>query len=199
VSWAGGSRWQSINVTAWSLSDLAVGDFDGDGNDDLFLATGSQWFRAPGGKNWVPFAVSGFRRKDLAFGHFTSGYAITDVLGSVGGQYQIVANGGTKWKPIGPARTSTLAGTVVGDFDGDGMSDVARIGIASLQPAWQYSSGARSSRKTLRYASEPITGKPIGLFDGDARSDVMLWAGLYFEYAPAGRNPVQRLSRQNMR
>ena len=107
VSWAGGSRWQSINVTAWSLSDLAVGDFDGDGNDDLFLATGSEWFRAPGGKNWTPFAVSSFRRKDLAFGNFTSGDAITDVLGSVGGQYQIVANGGTTWEPIGrhsPAR-----------------------------------------------------------------------------------------------
>jgi hypothetical protein len=201
VSWAGGSRWQSINVTAWSLSDLAVGDFDGDGNDDLFLATGSEWFRAPGGKNWTPFAVSGFRRKDLAFGNFTSGDAITDVLGSVGGQYQIVANGGTKWEPIGPALTSTLAGTVVADFDGDGMSDVARLGIASLPtwPAWQYSSGARSSWKTLRYTWEPITDKPIGLFDGDAWSDVMLWAGLYFEYAPGGRNPVQRLSRQNMR
>jgi hypothetical protein len=199
VSWAGGSRWQSINVTAGRLSDLAVGDFDGDGNDDLFLATGAEWFRAPGGMNWTPFAVSSFHREDLAFGNFTSGDAITDVLGSVGGQYQIVANGGTTWEPIGPARTSTLAGTAVGDFDGDGMSDVARLGIASLTPAWQYSSGARSSWKTLRHTSEPIIDKPIGLFDGDAWSDVMLWAGLYFEYAPTGRNPVQRLSRQNMR
>jgi hypothetical protein len=204
VSWAGGSRWQSINVTAWSLSDLAVGDFDGDGNDDLFLATGSEWFRAPGGKNWTPFAVSSFRRKDLAFGNFTSGDTITDVLGSVGGQYQIVANGGTTWQPIGPALTNTLAFTVVGDFDGDGMSDVARLDIKDEYPwdeAWQYSSGARSLWKTLRYTSEPITDKPIGLFDGDALSDVMLWAGLgqHFEYAPAGRNPVQQLSRQNMR
>ena len=49
VSWGGVSLSQTINVTAWKLSDMAVGDFGGDGRAEFFLATGTQWFYAPGG------------------------------------------------------------------------------------------------------------------------------------------------------
>jgi hypothetical protein len=182
------------------LTDLAVGDFDGDGNADLFLATGSEWFRAPGGRNWTHFAFSNFRRKDLAFGYFTAGDRITDVLGTVGGQWQIVANGGTTWQPHGPALTNTLAGLPVADFDGDGVSDVARSRVKVLgRLLWQFSSGAKDPWVDLRESFEPIELKPIGRFDSDLFSDVILWNDLYWDYASSGRNPVQRRSRQNMR
>lgn len=201
ISWAGGSPWQTVNVTDGNLTDLAVGDFDGDRSADLFLATGSEWFKAASARNWVHFAYSSYRTKDLAFGNFTAGDRITDVLGYTGNQWQVVANGGTKWQPHAPGLLSTLAGVVVGDFDGDGVSDVARTGVVSGSPAWQFSSGAKSGWTTLRTSSpgQEIERQPVGRFDGDASSDVILWDELYFEAALSGRDPVQRQSRQSMR
>jgi FG-GAP-like repeat/Ricin-type beta-trefoil lectin domain len=193
VSWGGVSSWQTINVTAWALADLAVGDFDGDGHADLFLATGSQWFYAPGGRNWTSFATSGFRTPQLRFGDF-DGDGKTDVLGVVSGKWQIVRGGTETWEPLRSA-LSALVDVVVADFDGDGVSDVAR----TVSGAWRYSRNARSDWVVLRSASEPLTGKPVGRFDGNGTADVILWDGLQFNYAPGGRNPVARLSRQVMR
>jgi hypothetical protein len=56
VSWyAGGSLPAFLQASGrFSVSNptqrLAVGDFDGDGTDDLFLATGAGWYYAPGGQ-----------------------------------------------------------------------------------------------------------------------------------------------------
>lgn len=193
VSWGGASPWQTINVTAWALADLAVGDFDGDGRADLFLSTGSQWFQAPGGRNWRYFATSGHRASQLRFGDF-DGDRKTDVLGVVSGQWQIVPGGAETWKPLRPA-LSALADVVVADFDEDGVADLAR----TVSGTWRYSRNARSNWVVLRSTSEPLTGKPIGRFDGNGAADVILWDGLQFNYAPGGRNPVARLSRQVMR
>ena len=124
VSWGGISPWQTINVTAWQLSDMAVGDFDGDGRADLFLATGTQWFFAPSGKDWAPLAFSivsprksAFRRLDSRRTHTSSACPQ--------GRWQ-VAGLGMSWTPIGSAPVSSTAGLVVADFDGDGFADVAQ-------------------------------------------------------------------------
>jgi FG-GAP-like repeat len=193
VSWSAGSPWQTINVTAFALADLAVGDFNGDGRGDLFQATGSQWFFAPGGRNWTYFATSGHRTSQLRFGDF-DGDRKTDVLGVVSGQWQIVRGGTETWTPLRSA-LSPLSTVVIADFDGDGRSDVA----GSISGAWRYSRDGRSDWVVLRSTPEPLTGKPIGRFDGNATTDVILWDGLQFNYAARGRNPVARLSRQVMR
>ena len=112
----------------------------------------------------------------------------------VSGQWQIVRGGTETWQPLRSA-LSTLDDVVVADFDGDGVSDVAR----AVSGAWRYSRDARSEWVVLRSTSEPLTGKPLGRFDGNATADVILWDGLQFNYAPGGRNPVARLSRQVMR
>jgi hypothetical protein len=193
VSWGGISPWQSINVTAGALVDLAVGDFDGDGRADLFLANGSQWFYAPGGRNWRYFATSGHRTPQLRFGDF-DGDRKTDVLGVVSGDWQIVRGGTEIWKPLRSALRA-LAEVVVADFDGDNVSDVA----GTISGAWRYSRNGTSDWVVLRSSAEPLFGKPLGRFDGNVTTDVILWDGLQFNYAPGGRNPVARLSRQVMR
>jgi hypothetical protein len=195
VSWGGMSPWETINVTAWKISDLAVGDFDGDRYADLFLATGSQWFYAPGGRNWTPLHFSRYRTSELRFGDFKH-TGRTQVLRVFKGQWQ-TAGLGMSWTNIGSAPASSTAGLVVADFDGDGFDDVGRNN--SPLGRWEYSSPGHTTFWTnLRKDSRPLASQPIGRFDGDRTADVILWNSLRFDYAPSGRDPVQRLSRQNM-
>jgi FG-GAP-like repeat/FG-GAP repeat len=214
VSWGGLSPWQTVNNlaldgqgiptglpnTAWKLSDLAVGDFDGDGRADLFLATGKQWFFAPGGKNWTLLDTSSYRRADLLFGDFTH-QGRTQALRIHDGQW-LAAGLGMSWTSIGAVPNigvntlSSVAGLVVGDFNGDGFADVA----TNVNLSWAYTTPAHGAAwSTLRSDTNPIAAQPIGDFNGDRRSDALLWDSLHFSFAPSGANPVQPLSRQDMR
>jgi ricin-type beta-trefoil lectin protein/VCBS repeat protein len=196
ISWGGISPWQTINVVAWPITDIAIGDFDGDGIADLFLATGAQWFYAPGGRNWTPFASSSVRTKDLRFGDFThSGH--TQVLRiSASHEWQIVRHVGGMWESLGSAGDAYLPGLVVGDFDGDGFADLAHI----HNDRWEYvSPGAGIGWRELWNYTGELVGQPIGRFDADRTSDVIEWAGRNFYYAPGGKGPLVRLSRQDMK
>lgn len=67
----------------------------------------------------------------------------------------------------GSPSTLTLAGTMVADFDGNGIPDVAAAGTQpDGTPAWLYSRDARTGRLVRASASTPLLGHPIGRFDG---------------------------------
>jgi len=198
VSWGGVSPWQTINVTAWKLSDLAIGDFDGDGNADIFLATGQQWFYAPGGKNWALLDDSSYHRAELLFGDFTH-QGRTQILRPSNSRW-LIAGLNQHWKDIGPAPvSSSVAGLVVADFDGDGFADVGRTAEEPSLP-WEYSTPAHGASWTvLRRDDTGLGSLPIGRFKGTKSSDVLLWRSLHFSVTAGGRDPVQPLSRQDMR
>ena len=201
VSWGGVSPWQTINVVAWTLADIAVGDFDGDGRSDLFLSTGAQWFYAPGGKNWTPFADASQHASELLFGDFQL-QGRTQVLRIQQGRWLLAALG-QSWTNIGAAPASTIAGLIVGDFDGDGAADVAGTRVVTSPVSiglWQYTSPGRNATwSTLRIDSTPMKGLPVGRFQGNPTTDILTWNGPDFFVAPAGRNPVHQISRQDMR
>ena len=208
ISWAGGSPWQTVNVTAWKLSDLAVGDFDGDRHSDLFLATDAGWFVAPGGSNWAPYsAQTGHRTSDLRFGDFTKD-GKTDVVTVVRGKWRMLTkhSGVEQWVDLHSSLSGSLAGVVAADFTGDGKSDLAR----SASGSWWVSDAGMKGWTRLRSATIPgvgtitnLIGFPVGrFFDGDAIADVVFWSGttgLHFDYAPGGKGPIKRLSRQAMK
>jgi hypothetical protein len=208
ISWAGGSPWQTVNVTAWKISDLAVGDFDGDGHSDLFLAIDAGWFVAPGGRNWAPdSAQTGHRTTDLRFGDFNKD-GKTDVVAVVRGKWRMLTkhSGVEQWVDLHSSLSGSLAGVVAADFTGDGKSDLAR----SASGSWWVSDAGMKRWIRLRSATVPgvgtiinLMGYPVGrFFDGDAIADVVFWsgtAGLHFDYAPGGKGPIKRLSRQAMK
>lgn len=198
ISWGGMSPWQTINTTTLAFSDLAVGDFNGDGISDLFLATGAEWLYAPAGKNWTVFASSRYRTGDLRFGDFTH-KGRTQALRVYQGQWQ-VAGLLLDWTNIGSSPVSSVAGLVVGDFDGDGFADVAHTQKGFWSSNWEYTTPAHGKQwVNLRSDSADIASYPIGRFNSDRTSDVLAWDNRRFSYAASGRNPLMPLSLQDMR
>jgi hypothetical protein len=194
-SWGGLSPWQTINVTHSPIDDIGVGDFDGDRVADLFLATGTQWFYAPGGKNWTPFATSHVHTRDLRLGDFThEGH--TEVLRiSASHEWQLVRHVGATWESLGSSRDAVLSELVVGDFDGDGFADVARLHT----DRWEMTSPARGPGWVhLLSTGKQILGRPLGRFDANGTSDVIVWNGPQFYHSRGAKDPPVKLSRQDM-
>lgn len=64
---------------------------------------------------------------------------------------------------------SPMGDLAIGDFDGDGISDV----FVGTGAAWYYSSGAASEWRFLNRMPEHASQLRFGDFDGDGRTDVM--------------------------
>ena len=207
ISWAAWSPWQAVNVVGWDLSDLAVGDFDGDHRADLFLATGAAWFVAPGARNWAPFSSQAVRTPNLRFGDFNLD-GKTDIVSGETGRWRLftMQSGTEQWIDLHSSLSGSIAGTVAADLTGDGRADLAR----SSGGTWWVSNNGQSGWTKLRSATVPGYGTilnleayPVGRFyDGNATADIVFWSGrtgVHFDYAPGGRDPVTRLSRQVMK
>jgi hypothetical protein len=77
-------------------------DFDGDGIDDLFLATGKTWwFSSSGVFHWTFLNTSSIRKKDLKFGYFDDDNRCDIISESGGSDRWLISSGGTAgWKPL---------------------------------------------------------------------------------------------------
>jgi hypothetical protein len=199
ISWTGASPWQTVSTLSWPLADLAVGDFDGDHVSDLFLSTGTEWLIAPAAGNWQVLAFETLPTSALRFGDFTAD-GKTDIFAVVNNDWQIFRGGGASFEFWNKALTSSVAGLVVADFDGDGYADVARSITPQNGPAvWQYSARAIGGFIDLRVDSNNVATLPIGHFDLDTKADALQWDSYIFDLVPGPQGTIAPLSLQAMR
>jgi hypothetical protein len=79
---------------------LGVGDFDGDGDEDLFLATGEAWYHSPAGaREWRFLSAKSDTIDQLLFGDF-DGDGRTDVVAIHGGQLVVSWGGISDWEVL---------------------------------------------------------------------------------------------------
>jgi len=190
-----------------------VGDYDGDGKDDValvrmeagwgsipvaFSAGGGEWRITNGGtgdsftRRWSPTSgveplvgdYDGDGRDDVALVRMEAGWGSIPVALSAGGGEWRITNGGTgdsftrRWSPTSGVRAE------VGDYDGDGKDDVA---LVRMEAGWgsipvAFSAGGGEWRITnggaadfiRRWSSTPGAELLKGDFNGDGRTDFAL-------------------------
>ena len=155
---------------------LGVGDFDGDGTSDLFVATGTAWYFSPAGKaEWRFLSAKTEKIDQLLFGDF-DGDGRTDVLAIHNGQFVVSWGGISDWEVLNANPTggalfllpTAITQMATGDFDGGGISDVF---FADGQ-TWWVSYGGVSAFALVATSSFRVKDLRFGDFDGNGTTDV---------------------------
>ncbi|PZG01514.1 S8 family serine peptidase [Micromonospora deserti] len=195
TSFGPSERWHT--AFAGGTQTPLVGDFNGDGRDDIatltregsrdvyvalsdgssFVGTGVRWHDDFAGDDQVPLVgdVNGDGRDDIV-GFRRFGFSDVTVALSTGSGF---VAGPQRWLDyfLDPAVESTLV-PVVGDFNGDGRDDVAAVNRATYGVAVGISDGRRflpPTRWGWTFAGG-ITLPGAGDFDGDRRDDMVGFA-----------------------
>jgi hypothetical protein len=173
-------QFNAINPT----TKLGVGDFDGDGKDDLFLATGAAWYFAPEGKAEWRFLNSRSEKIDqLLFGDF-DGDKRTDVFTQhEASKWDVSWGGASLWETINGS--GALAGNAaIGDFNGDGRDDVFYADGAQ----WFVSYSGTGMFTHMASAAHRVADLRFGDFNGDGKTDVFGVVGAYWMVVYGGMN-----------
>lgn len=168
-------KWKQFAIWAAHATKIVSGDFDGDGRTDIALTGNATW-------NTLPVA---FSQGDGTF---------------------IVTNQQISDLPSFPT-DATVAGAkvIVGDYNGDGLSDIALLGGSgwnSVKVAYSTDNGRGNPNGTFRVKEFPsdfgtwaTSGATIisGEFNGDGRTDLALvgissWTTLPVALAKEARN-----------
>jgi hypothetical protein len=147
-------------------TELGVGDFDGDGVDDLLLATGTTWYySAQGVAEWRLINDNPDLVPTLRFGDF-DGDGRTDVLGKNGRNLVASWGGVSEWETVNEI-DAPLADLVVGQFDDDPIADI----FYADGESWyiSYDNGPFAFVNTSGFR---VPSLRFGDFDGDGRTDV---------------------------
>ena len=146
---------------------FGVGDFDGDGREDLFLATGAAWYYAPAGvAEWRYLNAQTDGIGSLLFGDF-DGDGRTDVFTMNGRDWLVSWGGASNWEKINQS-DPRLADFAIGDFDGDHRADV----FYADGQAWYVSFGGVAPFKLIDTSSFRISDLRFGDFNNDGKTDI---------------------------
>jgi hypothetical protein len=185
-------------------------DFDADGVDDLFLATGATWWYSSSGKfHWSFLNTSSKRLKDLRFGYFDDDDRC-DVLTESGGSGRwVISSGGTgQWKPLEQVwQPQPLEGVwkplkdvQFGRFDPNDLSATRRTTHAFHRQAngeWRVKklSDPASAWEYVGGSSFPMSELRFGDFTGDGVTDVLAVERGRWAYSESARKPWHPLNR----
>jgi hypothetical protein len=148
---------------------FGVGDLDGDGDDDLFLASGTAWYFSPGGaRAWRFLSAKTDTMDQLLFGDF-DGDGRTDVVAIHGGQLVVSWGGASDWEVLNPnPAPGLITDMAVGDFNGDGRADI----FYADGQTWWVSYGGNTAFAPVNTSSFHRKDLLFGDFDGDGKTDV---------------------------
>lgn len=149
-------------------NNLLVGDFDGDGNDDIFRANGKNWtlFKSGGDETEKLEMEVSLKINSLKVGDF-DGDGKTDLLNATGSKWRVAYGGKKPWVTL-KENTTELDKLHIGDFDGDGKDDIAVISTQQVK----YASGGTGEFISSRGETFKRYGFLIGDFDGDGKEDI---------------------------
>lgn len=179
VSDSGEGAWRSFGDSPWKTSDLATGDFNGDGRTDLFIADPYSciWYVAytqAGGQAgpWETLSSGKCESQSvLRFGDF-DGDRKTDVFVTSGGVWYLSKGGVDWWTELNSSRVS-LVNLAFADFDGDTLTDV----MYGNGRTWYVSYGGASPWTEVNTSGFTVPDLRFGDFDGDGRADVLRATG----------------------
>jgi hypothetical protein len=177
--------WLEISDNSFDASNptarLGVGDFDGDGRDDTFLATGQAWYFSPGGAaEWRYLNAQTDRIATLRFGDF-DGDGRTDVFTKHGNDLVVSWGGLSAWEKINESDHS-LNDYALGDFDGDGRADV----FYANGSQWFVSYGGVSAFIPYAVSSYRVSNLRFGDFNADKKTDVFGVVSGYWQVVYGG-------------
>jgi hypothetical protein len=154
-------------------SDLATGDFDGDGRTDVFVATGTAWFFSRGGQEaWEFLHASNKLTRELGFADIDND-GVTDVLyRDAAGNLGFLKSGRVPLQPL-TTTPEPMANLRFGDFDGDGLTDI----FYTHGGQWQVWYGRLKDWQPTQTSSFPISAFLFGEFDAVKGTDVAAITG----------------------
>lgn len=155
-----------------TFGEYGVCDFDGDGKDDLFLATGASWWTMSSAKmHWVFLAPYTERLKDVRLGDFNGDKRCDVIAKNTSTNLLEIASGGSgAWTTVPGDLNDPLEKIRVGDFNGDGISDLFFRGDDGQ---WWAISPGHYGWTALQSSSTPLADLKLGDFNGDGFTDVL--------------------------
>jgi hypothetical protein len=201
ASLGGTSKWKQINTSTVGfnpeeveVSPILLGDFDGDNKADVFTTWGGKWrvsvakdsASLGGTSKWKKINTSDVGVDDIKLGDFDGDHK-ADVFTTWGGKWRVSTakdsahlGGTSKWKVINTSDVG-VRDVRLGDFDGDGKSDVFttwggkwRVSVAKDSA----SLGGTSKWKKINTSDVGVGDIQLGDFDRDRKADVFTtWGG----------------------
>lgn len=183
-----------------SFGKYGVGDFDGDGVDDLFLATGATWwFSSFGEFHWSYLNAKTERINQVRLGYFDNDLRC-DVLAEQDGQWVISSGGTGNWQSLG-AFGAPLSEVQFGRFDPnqrDHRPGVTRRTTHAFRRApngqWFVTPLSKPDWKPVQSSSLQMNQLRFGDFNGDGVTDVLAVDGGHWAISESASSPWRRLN-----